>query len=149
MGRRERRKAAGADEQPRRRRQRRDWEDPGVVLKGPPITVTCECGEKRELAYGERWECEQCGRAYDTTRIPREQYDEIRKLSMRYRILPVAYAVFVALVALLFMLTGNVPGVFFLLPVALISWFIFIRPVHRRRYRAALKGLPRWQLRAE
>ena len=47
------------------------------------------------------------------------------------------------------MLTGNVPGVFFLLPVALISWFIFIRPVHRKRYRAALEGLPRWQLRAE
>ena len=149
MGRRERRKAAGADEGPRRRRQRRDWEDPGVVLKGPPITVTCECGEKRELAYGERWECETCGRAYDTTRIPREQYDEIRKLSIRYRILPVAYALFVAVVALVFMLTGNVPGVFFLLPVALISWFIFLRPVHRRRYRAALKGLPRWQLRAE
>ena len=149
MGRRERRKAAGADTQPRRRRQRRDWEDPGVVLKGPPITVTCECGEKRELAYGERWDCETCGRAYDTTRIPREQYDEIRRLTIRYRILPVAYALFVAVVALVFILTGNVPGVFFLLPVALISWFIFIRPVHRRHYRAALKGLPRWQLRAE
>jgi hypothetical protein len=149
LGRRERRKAAGADEQPRRRRQRRDWEDPGVVLKGPPITVTCECGEKRELAYGVRWECETCGRAYDTTRIPREQYDQIRKLTMRYRVLPVAYALFVALVALVFMLTGNVPGVFFLLPVALIGWFIFLRPVHRKRYRAALKGLPSWQLRAE
>ena len=149
MGRRERRKAAGADEQPRRRRQRRDWEDPGVVLKGPPITVTCECGEKRELAYGVRWECETCGRAYDTTRIPRDQYDQIRKLTMRYRVLPVAYALFVALVALVFMLTGNVPGVFFLLPVALIGWFIFLRPVHRKRYRAALKGLPSWQLRAE
>ena len=150
MGRRERRKGSGADKAaPRRRRQRRDWEEPGAVLKGPPITVTCECGEKRELAYGERWECETCGRAYDTTRIPREQYDEIRKLSIRYRILPVAYAIFVAVVALVFMLTGNVPGVFFLLPVALISWFIFIRPVHRKRYRAALKGLPRWQLRAD
>ena len=135
--------------EPPRRRQRRDWEDPGVVLKGPPITVTCECGEKRELAYGERWDCESCGRVYDTTRIPREQYDEIRRLTIRYRILPVAFALFVAVVALVFMLTGNVPGVFFLLPVALISWFIFIRPVHRKRYRAALKSLPRWQLRAE
>lgn len=149
MGRRERSRDRGGESQARRRRQRREWEDPGVVLKGPPITVTCECGEKRELAYGARWECESCGRSYDTSRIPREQYDEIRKLSLRYRALPVVYAVVVAVVALVFMLTGNVPGVFFLFPVALISWFIFIRPVHRKRYRAALKRLPRWQLRAE
>ena len=119
------------------------------MLKGPPITVTCECGEKRELGYGERWVCESCGRSYDTTRIPRDQYDEIRKLSLRYRALPVAYAVVIAVVALVFTLTGNVPGVFFLFPVALITWFIFIRPAHRKRYRAALKRLPRWQLRAE
>jgi hypothetical protein len=39
--------------------------------------------------------------------------------------------------------------VFFLLPVALTTWFVFLRPVHRRRYRAAVKGLPRWELRAE
>jgi hypothetical protein len=147
MGRRERRRG-GRDQEPRRR-QPRDWEAPGAVLKGPPITVSCECGEKRELAYGERWECDSCGRTYDTTRIPHEQYEEIRRLSLRYRVLPVGYSLFVALVAIFFTLTGNVPGVFFLLPVALIAWFIFIRPIHRKRYRAALKGLPRWELRAE
>jgi hypothetical protein len=40
-------------------------------------------------------------------------------------------------------------GVFFLLPVALIVWFVFLRPTHRRRYRAAIAELPRWELRAE
>ena len=34
--------------------RKRDWEQPGAIVKGPPITVTCECGEKRDLAYGER-----------------------------------------------------------------------------------------------
>jgi hypothetical protein len=147
MGRRERRRAERGETEPKRRR--REWEAPGAVLKGPPITVTCECGEKRELAYGEHWRCERCGRSYDTTRIPREQYEEIRRLSLRYRALPVGYALFVALLAIFFTLTGNVPGVFFLLPVALVTWFVFIRPIHRKRYRAALKGLPRWELRAE
>lgn len=133
----------------RGRRQARELEAPGSVLKGPRITVTCECGEKRELAYGERWRCESCGRAYDTNRIPAEDYEQIRRLTFRYRMLPIAFGCLVALVAIVFTLTGNIPGVFFLLPVALISWFIFIRPFHRRRYREAIKGLPVWQLRAE
>jgi hypothetical protein len=111
--------------------------------------VSCECGEQRQLAYGERWRCESCGRSYDTERIPREQYEEIRKLSLRFRALPVAFALGVALLAIAFTLTGNVPGVFFLLPTALVIWFVFIRPFHRKRYRQAIGGLPRWKLRAE
>jgi hypothetical protein len=127
----------------------RPGEQPGTVLKGPPITLTCECGERRDLTYGERWECEKCGRLWDTGRIPREQYDAIRKLSLRYRTLPIAFGGLVAAVAIFFTLTGNVFSVFFLLPVALSTWFVFLRPLHRRRYRAAVKSLPRWELRAE
>ena len=107
------------------------------MVKGPPISVSCECGETAALAYGERWSCPSCGRSYDTTRIPREQYEEIRRLSLRYRALPVGFALGVALLAIFFTLTGNVPGVFFLLPTALIVWFVFLRPVHRKRYRQA------------
>jgi hypothetical protein len=124
-------------------------EQPGAVLKGPPITLTCECGEKRDLPYGERWQCEQCGRTWDTNRIPREQYEQIKRLSLRFRALPIGYGSLVAAIAIFFTLTGNVFSVFFLLPVALTTWFVFLRPVHRRRYRAAVKGLPRWELRAD
>jgi hypothetical protein len=145
MGRRSRR----AKGEPRRKRQPRDWEEPGAVLRGPPISVTCECGEKRDLQYGTRWECERCGRAYDTATIPREQYDVIRRLSLRYRVVPVAFGMFVAATAIFFTLTGNIPGAFFLLPISMATWFVFIRPAHRRRYRAAVAALPRWTLRAE
>jgi hypothetical protein len=124
-------------------------ERPGAVLKGPPITLTCECGEKRDLPYGERWRCEQCGRTWDTNRIPREQYEQIKRVSLRFRALPIGFGSLVAAIAIFFTLTGNVFSVFFLLPVALTTWFVFLRPVHRRRYRAAVKGLPRWELRAE
>ena len=127
----------------------RAHEPPGSVLRGPPITLTCECGEKRDLPYGERWTCEKCGRTWDTGRIPHEQYDAIRKLSLRFRALPIAFGSFVAAVAIFFTLTDNVFSVFFLLPVALTTWFILLRPLHRRRYRAAVKSLPRWELRAE
>jgi hypothetical protein len=147
MGRRERRRGR-TPKQPRERVPR-DWERPGAILKGPPITLTCECGTHRELAYGERWECDSCGRVYDTTRIPPDQYEQIRKLSLRYRSIPVLFGALIALLAIFFTLTGNIFGVFFLLPVGLISWFVFLRPLHRKRYRAAIKTLPRWELRAD
>jgi hypothetical protein len=152
MGRRRRRNQPGEvapATKPKRKRRPRDWEQPGVVLKGPPITVTCECGEKRELSYGERWTCESCGRSWDTSRIPPEQYGEIRRISLRYRSIPVLFGAAVLALGVLFSLTGNVFGAAFLLPVALVSWFVFLRPLHRKRYRAAIQSLPRWELRAD
>src|SRR4051794_19590700 len=160
MGRRSRERAEGAgDESPARRRGRRPpgrprrerlgREAPGSVLGGPPIAVTCECGEKRDLRYGEAWTCERCGRRWDTNQIPREDYEAVRRTQLRFRVLPVLFGVLVASVALFFILTRNTFSVFFLLPVALSVWFVFVRPVHRRRYRAAIADLPRWELTPE
>jgi hypothetical protein len=137
---------AGAGRSPR---LRFGSETPGTITKGPPITVSCECGGRKELFYGERWTCPDCGRSYDTSHIPAGEYQAIRKLQMRYRALPVALSLTVALVAIVFTLTGNVVGVFFIMPVAIITWFVFLRPTHRKRYRAAIADLPRWDLRAD
>src|SRR3954451_4862347 len=160
MGRRSRERAEGAgDESPARRRGRRPperpcrerlgREAPGSVLGGRPDAVTSECGEKRDLRNGEAWTCERCGRRWDTNRIPRDQYETVRRTQLRFRILPVAVGVLVAALAIFFTLTGNVFSVFFLLPVALSVWFVFLRPLHRRRYRAAIADLPRWELHPE
>jgi hypothetical protein len=130
-------------------RERLGREAPGAVLGGPPIAVTCECGVKRDLRYGEAWTCEQCGRRWDTNQIPREQYEQVRRTQLRYRVLPVAVGLLVAALAIFFSLTGNVFSVFFLLPVALTVWFVFLRPMHRKRYRRAIADLPRWELRPD
>jgi hypothetical protein len=134
---------------PRSPRERVGREQPGAVLRGPPITVTCECGESAKLAHGERWTCSGCGRAYDTGRIPRQEYDAVRRTQWRFRALPVAVGVVVLALAVLFSLTGNIVNVFILLPLALLSWFLFLRPAHQRRYRRAIADLPRWDLRAD
>ena len=63
--------------------------------------------------------------------------------------LPIAFGVVVAALAIVFTLTGNIVGVFFLMPVAIIAWFVFLRPTHQRRYREAIADLPRWDLRAD
>ena len=149
MGRRARRRPSTTTAPERRRRLRFGDETPGAVTKGPPITVTCECGERHDLFYGERWTCPSCGRSYDSGNIPAHEYAQIRSLQRRYRAVPIALGIVVAALAITFTLTGNVAGVFFLMPVALIAWFVFIRPTHRKRYRAAIADLPRWDLRAD
>jgi hypothetical protein len=133
----------------RPKRERLGHEQPGAVLRGPPIAVTCRCGEKRDLQYGEDWTCESCGRRWDTNQIPTEQYEAIRRTQLRFRILPVAYGLVVAAAAIFFSLTGNLFSVFILLPLALMVWFYFVQPMHRRRYRRAIAELPRWELRPE
>jgi Flp pilus assembly protein TadB len=131
------------------KRERVGREEPGSVLRGPPITITCECGEKRDLRYGEDWRCERCGKRWDTRQIPAEQYDAIRRLQWRFRLMPIVVGVVVAALAIFFTLTGNIFNVFVLLPLAMMIWFVFLRPVHQRRYRQAIADLPRWELRPQ
>ena len=63
--------------------------------------------------------------------------------------LPVLLGLVVLGFAVFFTLTGNLFSVFLLLPVGLSVWFVFLRPLHRRRYRAAIADLPRWELHPE
>ena len=133
----------------RRDRERLGHEQPGAVLRGPPIAVTCDCGEKRDLRYGEAWRCERCGKRWNTRQIPAEQYEVIRRTQLRFRVLPVAFGLLVAGAAIFFTLTDNLFSVFILLPLGTMTWFVFIRPTHRKRYRRAIAELPRWTLRPE
>ena len=119
------------------------------MLRGPPIAITCECGEKRDLHYGEAWDCERCGKRWNTRQIPAEDYEVIRRTQLRFRVLPVVFGLVVASAAAFFTLTGNLFSVFILLPLALMLWFYFVRPFHRRRYRRAIADLPKWELRPE
>ncbi len=169
MGKRARARAAGADgsaeldaapARPRGRfgrpkrtpwseRERLGHEAPGTVLRGPPIAVTCECGEKRDLKYGDRWTCETCGRIWDTEQIPKADYEHIRKTQFKFRLLPIGLGLLTLSMAIFFTLTGNLFSMFLLLPVALMAWFMIVRPLHRKAYRKAIADLPRWELRPQ
>jgi Flp pilus assembly protein TadB len=117
-------------------------------VQQPPITVSCECGERRDLAYGERWRCEKCGRTWDTGRIPEEDYAAVRRIQRRYRAVPMAVMAITAVTVALFMIYGRVYAVV-LLPMAMTLWFMFGRPLQRRRLRAQIAELPEWKLKAE
>ncbi len=55
----------------------------------------------------------------------------------------------IAALAIFFTLSGNIFSVVFLLPVALTTWFVFLRPLWRKRDRQAVRRLPKWELRPE
>src|SRR2546429_4755414 len=55
-------------------------------MRRPPITVKCECGESKEVPYGERWQCERCHRSWDTGQIPAAEYDGLLRRMRRYRL---------------------------------------------------------------
>jgi hypothetical protein len=122
---------------------------PRAVRKGPPITVKCECGERRDLRYGERWRCDGCGRSYDTNRIPLEEYASLRRKQVHDRILPSIVFAAAAAVALVFVLIGRPLGVIVVLPLTGFLWSSFVRPARRRRQYQAIADRPRWTLESD
>ena len=123
---------------------------PRSVRKGPPITVTCECGQRRDLKYGERWKCDGCGRRYDTSKIPLEEYAAIRRTQLRYRIIPLATGVLLLGAMIAFFVAGRAFSALVAVAFLLASWTMFGRPFFRSRYRKALsEHLPKWEIKAD
>jgi hypothetical protein len=119
------------------------------TVRGPKITVACRCGEKRYLAYGERWTCESCGRTWDTHQIPAEQYAAIRATQLRYRRIPLVISVVALACIVAGVLVGKALGGLIIVAIAATTWSMFFRPIHSRKYRKALAQLPTWTLTPE
>lgn len=117
-------------------------------MRGPPITVACDCGEMNHVPYGERWTCEKCGRSWNTAQIPADEYWGIMREMRRYRLVVIGVA---GALALVFGLLGLLVAerLFLLLPILLAAWFIWFMPMWRRRVRRAARNLPKWQLTPE
>jgi hypothetical protein len=119
------------------------------TVRGPKITVSCRCGEKRYLSYGERWTCESCGRTWDTRQIPAEQYAAIRATQLRYRRIPLVISVVALACIVAGVLVGKALGGLIVVAIAATTWSMFFRPIHSRKYRKALAQLPTWTLTPE
>jgi hypothetical protein len=117
-------------------------------LRGPPITITCDCGAKKDVAYGERWRCETCGRSWNTQQIPAEEYAGLLRRVRRHQyealgMVALAAAVMVPLIVL-------VSARFILLvPFVMAAWLFVVLPYWRRRYRRTARSAPRWELHPE
>lgn len=119
-------------------------------MGSPAITLRCDCGAEGNAAYGEVWKCSKCGRSYDTSQIPADDYDAVAALDRRYRRRSQALMVVLALIVLAVAITGQTISIFAGLSVVLLSWFLYIKPLIHRRHKRAVSALTRsWELSPE
>jgi hypothetical protein len=117
-------------------------------MRVPPITIACDCGEMEHVAYGESWTCESCGRRWNTSQIPADEYWGLMRDMRRMRLSVIGVALGFALVfGLLGLFVSQ--GLFLLLPVVLAAWFIWYMPWWRRKLRRRVRSLPKWKLHPE
>ena len=114
----------------------------------PPITITCDCGEKRGVAYGERWTCEGCGRSWNTQQIPAEEYEGLLRRARRHKLEALAASAVMA-VLLIGLMVAFGGRYFLLIPLVMSVWLFVFRPFWRRRYRRTAHNAPRWELHPE
>jgi hypothetical protein len=126
-----------------------DSELPRSVRRGPRITLTCKCGERNYVKYGELWTCDKCGKRWNTMRIPVEQYAEIRATQLRFRRVPIVISVLSLVCVVAFVIAGKAFGGLILVGFAATAWSMFARPFHKRKYREAIAKLPSWEIKPD
>lgn len=100
------------------------------------------------MPYGETWQCDSCGRRWNTTQIPADEYWGLLRDMRRLRLSVVGLALGLALVfGLLGIFVSE--SLFLLLPVVLAVWFILFMPWWRRMVRRRARSSPKWKLRPE
>jgi hypothetical protein len=115
----------------------------------PPITLTCDCGSRDQVAYGERWTCPDCGKSYDTSRVPRDEYETLVSSVKRYQWLTIGPPLAVAAVLVPAAIFGDIRYAF-LLFILVMGYGLLVLPRIRRRARVRAAELrSRWQLEAD
>jgi hypothetical protein len=118
------------------------------AVRRPPITITCDCGERRDVAYGDRWPCPACGRSWDTRQIPAEEYEGLLRRMRRLRLEALAFAALLAAVFIPLIVFVNTSFIF-LIPIVAAGWLFLYLPAWRRKTRLAARESPRWELHPE
>ena len=117
-------------------------------MRGAQITVRCDCGGIGYVPYGQRWQCDNCRRRWNTGQIPAEEYwgimRDMRKL--RINVMLTMLGLVVPVVALSLVLGIRL---LILLPVLMSFWYLFYMPRWRRRVRQRARSLTSWQLHPE
>jgi len=117
-------------------------------MRGAQITVRCDCGGIGYVPYGQRWQCDNCRRRWNTGQIPAEEYwgimRDMRKL--RINVMLTMLGLVVPVVALSLVLGIRM---LILLPVLMSFWYLFYMPRWRRQVREQARNLTRWKLHPE
>ncbi len=113
------------------------------------ITISCDCKAVADVAYGDRWTCDACGKTWDTTQIPSAEYDDLIRGIRRYRLIALGPPLLLAAVLIpLAVLVGLQFAL--LLFVLVMAWGLLVIPQLRRRASTHLRNSAKsWKLRPE
>lgn len=117
-------------------------------MRKPPITITCDCGEVKRVAYGESWRCERCGRSWNTHQIPAEDYERLLRSVRRFRFEALGFALLIAAVAVPLIVVVS-PALVYAVPLVAAAWLFLYLPMWRRKVRRVARDAPRWELHPE
>ena len=119
-----------------------------MAASTPPIAIRCECGDEHSVPYGDRLTCATCGRVWDTTQIPPDEYARRNRQMNRFRLEILAFAVILLVVFVPLVLFVSGSYVFLGIIVGM-AWMFLYMPFWRRRVRRAAASAPRWELHPE
>jgi len=115
----------------------------------PYLTITCDCGEVGHVHIGEAWTCGQCRRTWDTSKVPREEYEAVMRSVRRYSVLTIGPPALMAAVLVPAAVLVDISYAF-LLFVLVMGWGLLVAPqIRKRARRRVFEALPTWKLRPE
>ena len=114
----------------------------------PKVTVQCHCGDRLLIPYGSKQTC-ACGRTWNTTQIPAEDYAALRATVRRFRRNEIAFLMVAAGLFGALYLVGSQAPVIIAVPAFVLVWVRWFRPWWKARKQARLKDLPVWKLTPE
>lgn len=118
-------------------------------MREPPITVTCECGQVTHLRYGERWTCDECGRTWDTSQIPEQDYASLVANVRRYRLIALGPPLVLAAILVPLSIVAGIQFAL-LLFVLVFAYAVFVMPKVRDRATTSVRESARsWDLSPE
>ncbi len=118
-------------------------------MRSPLITITCDCGASVEVPYGERWECAACGKVWDTSQIPLDDYNALLQGVRRYRLLVLGPPLLLAAILIPLAAINGIQFAFLLFVLAM-AWALLVVPQLRRRTSRQMRDSTKsWKLRPE
>ena len=118
-------------------------------VRAPLITITCDCGDSTEVAYGDRWTCTACGRTWDTAQIPAADYDVLLRGVRRYRLLVLGPPLVLAAILIPLAATVGIQYAFLLFVLVMAYALLVIPQLRRRASRHMRDSTKSWKLRPE
>jgi hypothetical protein len=101
------------------------------------------------VAYGNRWTCPECGRTWDTSQIPADDYDALLRGVRQYRLLVLGPPLLLAAILVPLAAMVGIQYAFLLFVLVLAYGLLAVPQLRRHASRRMRESTKSWKLRPE